>query len=278
MTEQNKTLTPEQIKSLQEIKIRINFRNIAKAWKWATYTAWFQGYQKAMRGLEGVSRKLMVGKGSVLSMPAGIVLRNTVRAAHNSSEGHYKNSIPFIGGLVALGAVVGATIFGGPLLAAALPSVFAGSIGAAAAYGVTGIGALMALPYPVYTAATLTASTAVALVTGAVSLVIAAPPNALIGWRRTKLASQGYKFTEKDLEAANAEFDRESPTARYEQETFSAVKNGLARLPEDRRREVFDSLKVEFDKAAQKDQAQGVTATASAVPGAKRSRGCTGIG
>lgn len=264
MTEQNKTLTPEQIKSLQEIKIRINVENIKKAWKWAFYEGPFSGYQKLMRGLEGVSRNMMVGKGSVLSMPAGIVLRNTVRAAHNSSEGKYLYSSRIIGGLVAAGAVVGTVLFGGPLLAAALPSVFAGSIGAAAAYGVAGIGALLALPHPVFTAATLATSSVVAAVTGAVSLFIAAPPNALIGWRRTKLASQGYKFTEKDLEAANAEFDRESPSARYEQETFSEVKSGLRNLPEDRRREVYEGLKAEFDKAAKKDDAQELTATAAA--------------
>ncbi len=270
---QQKKLTAAEIDSLREIHIPINLEGLRKGWNKIFYEWPFSLYQGATRGIEGYSRKLLTGKASLLSMPVGIILRNTSRAAHNSSEGRYLYTARIVGGVAAIGAVVGATMLGGPLLAGMLPAVVSGFLGSVGTYIAAGAAAALVLPIPVFTAATLTTST---LVGGAIAALSTVPAvaNLVVAARRSKFSAQGYKFSDEDVRALEERFDRESPSARYERKTLEQVTYGLSHLPENRRLEIFEGLKKDFAEAAKKKQEeeQQLTATASAVPTAKRKR------
>lgn len=270
MSEQAKPqMTAEEVKALGEIHISFDLKGIVKGWNKMFYEAPFAFYQKIMRGAEGVSKKMMTGNASLLSMPVGIIIRNTARAAHNSSEGRYFFGARIVGGLTAAAAVAAGTLFGGPLLAAALPAVVSGFIGSVGSYIVAGAATALFGTTPAFTVGTLTASSLVGAAVAGLSTLIAAPVNLVVAYRRSKASMKGFKFTEKDLEDMEAEFDRESPSARYEREMLNSVHFGLRNLPADRRREVYETLKSDFAKAAER-QEEEQTATAAAAPKEKQ--------
>ena len=269
-TEQKK-LTAAELDSLREIHIPISLEGLKKGWNKIFYEAPFAGYQKLTRGVEGISRKLLTGKASALSMPFGIILRNTSRAAHNSSEGRYLYTSRIVGGVAAIAAVAGATLLGGPILAAALPVALSGFLGSVGTYIAAGAAAALVLPIPVFTAGTLTSASLIGGVVAVLSIVPGVA-NLVVAARRSKFSAKGYSFSDEDVRALEERFDRESPSARHERETMERVAYGLRDLPEAKRKEVFQSLKAEFEVAATKKETQEQVATAAAVPNAKRSR------
>lgn len=269
MSDQKKPqLTEEELKNLREIHIPINLAGLRKGWQKIFYEAPFSIYQGAMRWCEGVSKRLMTGNASLLSMPVGIIIRNATRAAHNSSEGKYLYGARIAGGLAAIGAVAAGTFFGGPMLAAALPAV-AGVIGSIGTYAAAGIGSLLVATTPAFTAGTLVTSSVLGIVIAGLSTVPAVA-NLVVAYKRSQAALKGHKLTEDQLQALEAEFDRESPSARYERQTLDQVNRGLRSLPEERRQEIFENLRADFEEAAKKKAEQEQAAVAAAAPAAKR--------
>ncbi len=249
------SLSEKDLAGLQEVKVDINLRGIVNAFKYVTYKKPFEIYHGIARRVEGASKKMMVGNASLIGMPVGIVLRNTARSAYNISDREGRTRYSWIGntagGLAAMAAVGAATVFGGPIVAGMIGTgALVTGIGYAATAAVSGI----LLPRPVFTAGNLAVSTALSAVVAGVSTVIAAPANLLVGYRRSKAAFKGYKMTEDQLAKQLAEFDRYSPTARYEAEAADDVRSGLSRLPHEKKFEFYTKLKEEFEGAAQPKQ------------------------
>jgi hypothetical protein len=270
-TTAKKQLTVAELKSLQEIHIPINLQGLIKGWKMIFHDAPFKGYQGLMRKVEGVSKKMMTGKASVISMPLGIILRNTSRAAHNSSEGRYLYTSRLVGAAASIAAVAAGTVLGAPLVTALVGTSVAGFIGSWGAYLAAGSVSALTLMTPAYTVGTLVSSTLVGAAVAAFSTVIAAPVNAVIGFRRSRMAAKGYTLSEDQIQAELAEFDRESPTARYERERYHSVVAGLHMLPDTRKREIYEGLKSQFDAAAadQRDVEQPQVQATAATPAAQ---------
>ncbi len=263
--EQKPQMTEKELNSLREIHININWRGFKKAWMKMFHDAPFSAYQNTARAVEGVSRKMMTGSGSLLGMPVGIVLRNTCRSMYNSSEGRYMNTSRAVGVIGAIAAVGFGAVAGAPLVAGVIGAATMGFIGTWASYLVAGLVSAAVLPIPAYTTATLTSSTLVGAAVAAFSLVVAAPVNLLVAYRRSRAAMKGMKLTEDQMEAIATEFDKDSPTVRYQREAYDSVRYGLQNITDSQRKEIYTSLKEEFDAAA----AQQVQAQAAAAPASK---------
>jgi hypothetical protein len=239
-------LTEKELRQLQEVQVKINLKGLFKAWDWVTKKKPFEIYQTVTRKVEGKSKKLMVGNASALGMPIGIVLRNTSRAGHNLSTGRYGHLAQVVGGAAVLGGILGGIIAGGPVIAGAL-----GLSGIASAVGYIAGGIAGTLLWkPVYTAATLAASTVGAAASAVFSTLISAPANLLVGLRRSKASLKGIKLTEEQLAAQQEAFDRRSPSAQYAREQEDNVRVGLSRISKAKKEQIYLDLKAEFEPAA----------------------------
>ena len=198
----------------------------------------------------------MTGTASLLGMPLGIILRNTSRAGYNSSKGKYLYTSRIIGGLAAAATVAAGTFFGAPFVAAALGAGFIGTWGAYVAAGA--VSALL-LPIPAFTVATLASSTLVAGVVAAFSTLIAAPVNLLVAFRRSKAGIKGHKLTEDEMENLQTEFDRRSPTVKYQQDLADTITESFSKLSSTKKTEVFASLHEQFGAASVQDNEQLAT-------------------
>lgn len=252
---QKPQLTKEELNSLREIHIAINWRGFVKGWKKIFQETPFNAHQSIMRKVESVSRKMMTGNASLLGMPVGIILRNTARAMHNAIDGkHYYNSVHVVGFLGACGAVGLGMLAGGPLVAAAVGSGVAGFIGTWGAYATAGIISAAVLPIPAYTASTLISSTLMGAAVAAFSTFVAAPANLFVAFRRSQASMKGTKLTEDQIEALQTEFDRESPTLRFHRSLENRIYNAFIELPENRREDIYKTLAERFGMASQRPQ------------------------
>lgn len=259
--QQPKEMTAEEMKKLQEVHIPVSWKGLKKAWKKIFYTAPFKFYQNVMLGIEKISRKMMVGYGSLLSMPIGIVLRNTSRAMYRSSEGRYLHTSQIIGVLGAIGAV-------GLVTLAAVP-LFTGLIGTWAAYVAVGSVAALALSTPAYTLSTLISSTITGAAVATFSAILAAPVNLIVGFRRSQAAMKGVKLSEEQVHALEKSFDHNSPLAENEADRFYRASNIIAGLPASYQKDIYNNLKKRFDQSAQKEEANNkgtVTPDTAAEP------------
>src|SRR5262249_40567787 len=112
-------LTQKELDAMREIHFSIDIKGWAKGWKKMWYDFPTSLHQKAARGVDALSRKIMTGKGSLLSFPAGIILRNTSRAMYKTVEGNkLYGAASVISALGAIGGVALATMTAAPLAAA----------------------------------------------------------------------------------------------------------------------------------------------------------------
>ncbi|MDD9901528.1 MAG: hypothetical protein OXT65_11150 [Alphaproteobacteria bacterium] len=178
-------------------------------------------------------------------MPTGIILRNSTRAAHNSSDGRYAHSSQAMG---VVGAGAAWWMLGG-LVASKLGAIplIAGTVGK---WGAIAGAAILTSPVtiPAFTASLLASATIVGTVAAAASTIpaIANLPPAVM---RTIDRLRGIKYTPEELKEIEIAFDRNSPSAKYERDQLTEVQYAVRNLSNDNRRTVYQSLKKEFDKA-----------------------------
>ena len=242
-----KQLTDKEIESLREVKVSLNIKGLVKGWKKLFYKAPFDAYQAVARKVEATSKKMMTGAASFVSFPLGIILRNTSRAAYKTSQYSAYGFAPrTVGVLAAAAAGAAITWFGTPIIAGAIGLGILGTgLGGLAA---ATIGALSLTP--VFSAATLATSTAIAAGAAAFSTAISAPLNLIVGLRRSKASLKGVKLTEDQIAAQVEAFDRKSPTVKYHSELTEQARYALANLPQAKRNELLSEFNAAQKKAA----------------------------
>lgn len=272
---QKRQLTEAELNSMKEIHISVDLKGFVKGWTKLFQDLPFNGYQSAARKLEGLSRKMMTGKASLLSMPAGIVLRNTARAAHNASKGDYLFSSKIFGFACGCAAVAAGVIFGGPVLAATLPAAVSGFIGTAGSAVTAGALSLLVASTPAYTAGALLFSSVVGAGAFLFSTLVSAPVNLLAAYKRTEYSIKGYEVTEEQLREQLTAFDRESPLAKYNRQRLEQTKLNLRSMEVDDRKKIYADLKSEFEKVAEPEAPKVLEAEAagtSEIASAKQKR------
>lgn len=249
MAKVQKQANDAQLDSLREV--HINWKGLILGWKKLTRDVPFSLHQKATRAIETKSRYLMTGSASLISMPIGLVLRNTSRAMNNSVEGKSFYSLAHVVGVLgSIGAIGLATMAAAPVIAAAVPAGVMSAVGGWAAYAVAGTVATTVLSMPAYTAATLIASTTLGTAVALFSATIAAPFNLPVAFRRSKASLDGIKLTDAQVTALEAEFDRESPTARYQRDLYRKTESNIFYLTDEQQKSIYLTLKDKFDAAA----------------------------
>jgi len=261
MSGNKKELTQDELEGLREYHISIDWKGITKAWKKVFYIAPFNLYKKSALKMEVASKKLMTGKAALL-MPLGIVLRNTGRSMYRLAEGDgaFYYGARIIGGLSVIAAVAGVAYAAGPLLAATTTGAYIGSI---ASHIAVGAAALTALTHPVFTVATLTASTIASAAVAVFSTVVAAPLNFKAAYNRFKAAKNGIELTEDQIKNLETAFDKESPILKLERNQVKKVISIVRGMEDSGKIQVLDGLKSDFTRIAAKAK---IIATTKVAP------------
>lgn len=261
MTDKNKE---PNLEDLREIHIKISFGGLVKAYKKMFFEAPFHLYQRGTLKVENISKKMMTGKGSLLGLPMGIILRNTSRSMYlcSKGDGWYNLAHGVAGAITAVSAVGAGIYFGAPLMAAY-------GLGAVASYVPVVAASALILPIPAFTAGSLMTSTLAGAAVALFSTLVAAPVNLLVGYKRTIAAFKGVKLTEEQMEGLRNEFDKDSIQKSYDREYINTVGKALWNMSPTAKAEVYMSLKQEFDAAAAAAQAAQPAAAATS-PAVKR--------
>lgn len=266
-------LTEDQLRSRKEIYISIDWKGLKDFYTKVCHDLPFKGYKAAFRKLEGVSKKLMTGSASLLGMPAGIIVRNTARAAHNSADGRYAHMPQLVGVAASLAGWYYAGVAAAGYLTAAMPATAAAITGTLGSWGMLGVVAATTWPVllPAFTVATLATASVIGTAVAAVS-TLPALLNGVVAFRRSQDSLKGIKYTEDDLTSMAEEFDRDSPSAKYERSMVSTAKHALDSMSPASRATIFKSLKSEFDAAANGNEPAEATADNTVAP-RRRSNG-----
>lgn len=262
-------LDQHQIESAREIVIPINIRGLAKGLTKIFYEVPVELYKTVARKADdmAVNKRMRQGVFAFATMPASIMIRNGARAAHQLADGKYKNTAQVIGGTAGAGAgwwVAGKALFGA--LATHMPAAvgIVGKIGAAAIAGT----ATLPVVIPAFMVGTLAAATAAAVTITALSAVPAVA-NIVPGFKRTLYRLKGVKSENFDSDAALNAIKYDSLSSRHERTAYNQVVNGLHYLSEERQKDVYESLKEKFGKAAAADAPNAAPQPQTAQPAAK---------
>jgi hypothetical protein len=254
-------LAEDKIASRREVEIQINLRGLAKAYNKFFHEWPMNGFLSATRKMDEASKNMMTGKAALVTMPLGLMMRNSARIAHNLAEGRYG----ILRGLVStVGAASGWAALGyaafGMLAGVAAVAGTVGTVGAAIGAAVLTAPVIL----PAFTLSTILAAK-VGGIGAAVLSTVPAIANIHVGFRRSLDAFKGIQY---DEEALKSKLDEGSVASEYEARRFRKVSSEVEYLPEDKQRKIFERLKERFDTAAQKEQPAEETAPVFAKPAA----------
>ncbi len=228
-------LEKDKTASRMEVVIPINLRGLVKG----LHKICFE-QPVAITGIlaekaDVFSHRLMTGRLAVLTMPAGIILRNasrTVLGSTSEKRGAWWGGFSYVSGFIG-GA--SAWYFAGKATMAALGSTVVGStIGS---WGTLGLGAIISAPVtlPAFGAAFLT-GTAVAASVVAVASLVPAVANLGVACKRTIDAWKGISYDNSVLQPNS------SLTDRLRQRRNGQVIEAFYRLPANDIKKVHDDL------------------------------------
>ena len=256
-----KELDKKEIEARKEVHISISLKGVVDGYMKVCYDIPRDLFDWTTRKLDDVSKKMRTGYLAVIGLPASIVIRNGARVAHNASAERGKRFASSltsnIVGVVGAGAAwwtTGSMLFGKLMTSLAVASTV-GKVGATVGAAVmTG----MTVVVPAFTAGMLISAATLGVAASALSLVLATAPNVKPGWQRTKDRFKGIKYNEDDLDK---EYDQESLSSDYYASKLREVGYGLSAMRPQDRKEIYISLRQEFEKATANDDLQ-------AAPGA----------
>jgi len=266
-------LDQHQIESRKEIVIPITLKGLAIGYSKIAYEAPVALFQKLARGLDNLAihKNMRNGYGAVVTMPLGIMLRNGARAAHNLVDSKYKYTSQWLGGTVGAG---GAWWVAGKALATALTSHVPLLATVGGKIATTAVAAVLSAPIvvPAFTVGAIAFATAIGVGITALSTVPAVV-NLKSGLLRTLDRVKGIKGVNYDDAAAEAEIVQKSLSSRYDREQYAKVTGGLRYLSEEGQKDIYESLKAKFEKAANQNAPQAPAqapqvAQAAAAPAA----------
>lgn len=240
-------LDPNKQPSRQEVPFRVSLAGILDAYSRILYKTPLKLYQGAARKSDDITKGMMTGRAAAVTMPAGIVIRNGARVAHDASDKggyHVAAQAAGIAGAAAGWWLAGTAAFG--LLSSTLAMTGTiGSIGAAIAAAVVTAPVVV----PAFTVATLGGATLLGAAAGAVS-TLGAAMNLKVAFLRSVDAWRGVQYDADTLKSMKDALDKDSLSAREEEKQFQKLRHGVAYLSEDRQKQIFEDLKSRFEKSA----------------------------
>lgn len=247
-------LPKDKTASRMEVIIPINLRGLVKGLKKICYEQPVALVNAVAEKADAASLRMMSGRAAIVTMPLGIILRNTSRTVIGSTSerkqewwGTFSYVAGFIGG-------ASGWYLAGKAVAASLGSTAVGAtIGT---WGSIALGAIAAAPVtlPAFGAAFL-AGTAAAALTVAVLSAIPAVANIGVAFTRTMDAWKGIAYDAEVLQPNTSVADR--MRTRRNQQTIEA----FYRLPAQDIEKVYTDLSRSFQAAAAQQQAADAPAT-----------------
>lgn len=262
---ESKTLNERQREARKEIVIPINPKALARAYTKLIYDKPIGALQWVAKKVDdfAIHKRMRTGLLSVVSMPAGIMLRNGARATHQLAEGKYAHVGQWLGGGA---AAIGGWAAAGLALKSALTGTIVSTLGGSVATTAVGF----ALTFPVVVPAAMIGvaalSTAIGLGITGIS-VVPALLNVKSGLLRTMDRIKGIKGVDYDGPAEEKAITYDSLRAREERKIYREVSWQIDSLSEEHQKDIYERLSKQFGKAADpaKQQQQAV-----ATPAAKR--------
>lgn len=243
-----RVLTEKEIESAKEIVIPIRPKEL-----WNAYTKYI--YEKPLEGMRylakkiddaAVSKHLRSGPLAWLTMPIGIIGRNSSRAFHHLANGKYLHTAEWLGGGA---AALTAWYVAGSALAGTLGNTFVAAVGGKIA--TTAIAAAVA--FPVVVPAAMVGVAALSATIAAGIAVLSLGPGALnfiSGARRAKFWAQGVRDVDYDGEKEKKEIDYNSLRAIEERKMYNDISWKVHSLTDEHQKEIFDKLSEKFAKVA----------------------------
>ncbi len=275
----DKKLDERALEARKEVIIPIRLRELYKAYVTATFDKPIEWMQKLARGVDtvAVNKRMRTGIQAAVTLPLGIILRNSARSANWVAE---KKAPGVVTGVVGSGA---AWWFGGkaaygwamthvPVLSTlATQTGVIASVAKVATVAATTVLTGFAVVPPALMIGTAAAALAGAAIIGTLSVVPAAF-NLKTGLLRSLDRLRGIKGVDYDGKEEEREITQNSLYARNERKTYSEVSYKIRNLTDEHQKQIFDNLKEKFDQvaAANQNQPQPVAAAAAAAPAAPK--------
>ena len=262
----DKKLDQRQMESAKEIVIPIRPKELYEAYATAVYDKPVNAYRGLAKMIDSVSihKRMRTGLNAVLTLPLGIIGRNSARAAHTLAGGEWKRPSQILGGGVGAAAAWWFTAKAAfTYLTTQAPVISAITSQATLLGGVAKIGTLigtaavtgLAVTPLAFMAGTLAVATAGALVVGLASTVPAAL-NIKAGLKRTWFRMKGVTGVDFDGPEEEKAINYDSLRAREERKNYGEISWKVGSLTDEHQKEIFDKLKEKFEAAAAANQNQ----------------------
>jgi hypothetical protein len=261
MAKEAKSLDPSLIESRKEVVVQITLRGLAKAYAKLFHDKPVEFFQAAARRADNVSKRMMTGYGSILSMPLGIMVRNGARVAHEATtNGRYWGVGGVAGAVGALASVYFGSAVGAEYLQTAMPAL-SGTLGSIGTYAVAGAASAVFLTTPAFTLGELATSTILSCGATAAS-VLPAALNVPVAMRRSADRARGITYN-------NDIFDREveekSLANQYSTQKYNEALHALRYISKAQKQELYQNLGKEFAAAAAAEEDAAKTAAKAAA-------------
>lgn len=103
MSNEAKKLDETKVESRREVIIPISLKGLYESYERITYRAPKSAFQWVARKFDEASKHMMTGLFSLVTMPLGIITRNTARVMNDAADHKYLN-ISGVAGVVGAGA------------------------------------------------------------------------------------------------------------------------------------------------------------------------------
>jgi hypothetical protein len=244
------TLDKSKIDSRREVPFKINLKGIYEAYQKIFFDAPVDCFDWLTRNTERLSKKMMSGFASVVTVPLGIMTRNAATVANQTINDKDKQFswVGNLGAVAGAGAawwVAGSTLFAQMGLAASL-----GKIG-----GVV-VATVLTAPVlaPALAIGVIAAGTAMGIGTFVIS-TLPAVANLKIGLIRTLDSLRGIKYDKETMDALQESLNEDSISYNYDERRFHDARSSVRVLNQEAQEKIYIELKEKFDESAAKQTA-----------------------
>lgn len=247
-------LNQDKIDSRREVPFEINLKGIYKAYQNLFFDQPVNAFRWLTRNTERLSKKMMSGVASVVTVPAGIMIRNASTVAHQTinDKDHKYSWVGNIGAAAGAGAawwLTGTAIFSklafGTSIAAKVGAVIVASVASAPVLA------------PALAVGVIVAGTAMGTGTFAASL-LPALANLKVGFLRTMDRIRGVKYSPEVKAELQKSLEKDSISTDYDKRRYDDARRAYSNLKKEDQIRLFESLKDAFEKEAQKTKPKAV--------------------
>ncbi len=262
MATEPKKLDPGLVESRKEVVVNITLKGLAKAYSQLFHDKPVELYQTVARKADVLSKKMMTGFGSALSMPIGIMVRNGARVANDATtEGRY-SAVGWVAGLAgAAASLYFGAIHGAAYLQSAAPAL-GNAFGTLGSEIVAGAASAVFLTVPAFTAGELVAATLASAAATVVSLLPAAL-NVPVAMRRSADRAKGIIYPD---DVFDQDVEKNSLDSQLGRERVRRINNDLHHISAEQRLAVYKGLAQEFGAASAGEESRNAEPAGEAAP------------